>query len=831
MKKKHSLQNRYKILGVILFAMFMVLIFTLAKLTIVDGEKYLELSENRKHKTVAVQGTRGSIMDRNGLPLAYDEKSFNVSVVKDPTINSTAARAYYTDIFIKTIDIVESHGGSIIDSFVINKDEVGNFYFDFGIENAEAKKKREESWRTNMFVGTERTPEEIYVELRARFLIPEEYTYEEARKLLSIWQEVQLSSYRAYVPVTIASDVDFYTVSEIETRGNELEGVTIEEDTVRTYVQGDVAAHTIGYLGKITTEESAEEYAAKGYDLDNLVGIAGIEAAMEDVLTGNSTERQGTQEVEVNSRGAITKVLTSTPASQGNSVMLTLDIGLQMAVEDSLANRIPEIEEYEHQVIRNRPWRYVEYIANDDSENQVDIDGTKYDIEFANSGAAVVMDVNTGEILAIASYPSYDLNLFTGGISDENYQALANDPAAPLFNKAVYTKIAPGSVFKLATALGALMNPDSGITLNTRIDDLGKYTKYVIHGKSKQCWVAPNFYLHVNQDLSDGLMNSCNYYFFTIADATGNDNVVKWAQEFGLDSSTGIELVGEPVGQVGNQTVLYDNTKSVYEQATSIPYLVHRLIRSQLREIAAYRGVEYTDDEIFNTASKLLKVAGSGTTQTGPAIRKILSEEMNIPETMSHQRLWDKAIASILTELQWNPDMTLATAIGQGVTSVTPLELVRYVAAAANNGTVYNLHLVSKIVSPEGEVIEEIEPSVFNEMTDVPQAVWDEIHQGMRDVVQKGTAATYFADYEYIDEIAGKTGTAETNVIDIENSAWFIAYAPYDDPEIAICVMIPQGYSGGLAALVAQDIVTYYLDKKKEAAPETVPEINEPIVR
>ena len=314
-----------------------------------------------------------------------------------------------------------------------------------------------------------------------------------------------------------------------------------------------------------------------------------------------------------------------------------------------------------HQLIKNRPWRYVDYIADDDNEDAVEIDGIKYDIEFANSGAAVVMDVNSGEILAIASYPSYDLNLFTGGISDENYQALATDPAAPLFNKAVYTQIAPGSVFKLATALAALMNPESGITLDTRVDDLGPYTKYVIHGKSMQCWVAPNFNLHVHQDLSDGLMNSCNYYFYTIGDAAGIDSINEWSDKLGLTSSTGIELVGEPVGQVGNQTVLYDNTKSVYEQATSIPYLVHRLLRTRLLEIAEYRGVEYTDDEIFNTASKLLKVAGSGTTQTGPAIRKILSEEMNISETMSHQRLWDSAIASILTELQWNPNQTLAT--------------------------------------------------------------------------------------------------------------------------------------------------------------------------
>jgi len=239
-------KNRYIMYGLLLFGMFLILIINLAKLTVVEGEKYLELSENRKRKVVVVQGTRGSIMDRNGFPLAYDEKSYNVTVVKDPNVNSTSARAYYSDIFIDAINIVEKYGGDTIDGFVIKKDDKGNFFFDFGISNVEARTRRQEDWRKNMFVGFERTPEEIYVELRARFLIPQEYSYEDSRKLLSIWQEVQLSSYRAYVPVIIAENVDIYTVSEVETRANELEGVSIQEATIRTYVQDEVAAHTIG---------------------------------------------------------------------------------------------------------------------------------------------------------------------------------------------------------------------------------------------------------------------------------------------------------------------------------------------------------------------------------------------------------------------------------------------------------------------------------------------------------------------------------------------------------------------------------------------------------
>jgi len=349
-----SAKNRYLTYGLLLLGMFLILIFNLAKLTIVEGEKYLELSENRKRKVVAVQGTRGSIMDRNGLPLAYDEKSYNVTVVKDPNINSTSARAYYSDIFIDAINIVEKYGGEPIDSFVVKKDDKGNFYFDFGISNVEARKKREVNWRKNMFVGFERTPEEIYVELRARFLIPQEYSYEDSRKLLSIWQEVQLSSYRAYVPVIVAQNVDIYTVSEVETRANELEGVSVQEGTIRTYVQDDVAAHSIGYLGKINTAEVGEKMVKKGYDLDDLIGLSGVEASLEDVLTGNSTERQGTQDVEVDSRGAITKIFTSTPAKQGNSVMLTIDLQLQMAVEESLERNIATI--YEEQLkVYNHP--------------------------------------------------------------------------------------------------------------------------------------------------------------------------------------------------------------------------------------------------------------------------------------------------------------------------------------------------------------------------------------------------------------------------------------------------------------------------------------------
>jgi penicillin-binding protein 2 len=866
-------KNRFAIYGFMLFAMFLILIFNLFKLTVVEGERYLEISENRKLKTVAIQGTRGSILDRKGLPLAYDEKSYNVTVVKDPTINSTSARAYYSDIFIDTIEIVEKYGGDSIDRFVIQKDEKGNFFFDFGISNVEASKRREENWRKNMFVGYERTPEEIYVELRARFLIPQEYSYEQSRKLLSIWQEVQLSSYRAYVPVIIAENVDIYTVSEVETRANELEGVSVQEGTIRTYVQDDVAAHLIGYLGKINTPELGTEMSKRGYELDDLIGISGVEQSLEAVLTGNNTERQGTQLVEVNSRGAITKVLTSTPAKQGNSLMLTIDLQLQMAVEESLKNNVKKIREQQEDLYIAKPYRYNSDIYNKPGvksnmdadvveqiesiiENGGRVDWNKYNwmehLDLADSGAAVVMDVNNGDILAIASYPSFDLNLFTGGISEKNYRNLSLDKSNPLFNKAVYTKATPGSIIKMSTGLGALMtirdedSPFTGsdnksydrITLDTRVSDVGYYDKYTIWGNSKKCWhwtpnnPAPD---HQQLNITDAIAGSCNYFFYTCGDYQNINNLNYWSNRFGLTAPTGIELIGEPIGQIGSQRVLFDNTRSVYDQDTSIPFLVHRLIRTKLRDIAEFRGVAYSDEVFFETASRMLSIIDDDYDKLlGPEIRRVLSEQMNISSTMSRQRLWDKDIASIMTELQWSPSFTLATAIGQGQTAITPLAAARYTAAVVNGGIVYNVHVVDKILSPEGEVIEEIEPSIYGNLDDVPSEYLEALKEGMRDVISspanpQGTAYPFFEDFEYAKNMGGKTGTAEISVIDLENNSWFVSFAPYNDPEIAIVTFVANGYKGDNSSIIARDIIKFYIDKQKEAASENIPEINDKV--
>ena len=845
-----NIRNRFLIFGIIFLGLFSVLFIQLIKLTLVKGADYAAEAGALKERTITVSGARGSILDRNGLPLAYDQKSYDVQFYRDPTKNTAAYRAYYTEIIKNTIKIIEENGEKTIDTFTIKyNSETGEYYFDWGDITPEAQKAREENWRENMYVGTEKTPEQIYLYLRDKYQIPSEIGYDEARKILSIWQDVQLASWVAYEPVSIAYNISIQTVAEIETHRAELTGMSIAESTSRVYPRGTLAAHIIGYMGRISSEMSEEQKEAlenKGYSLDDLIGVAGVEQTMEDYLTGNTTDRQGIEEVEVDSMAVVKNILSSTDPKQGDNVVLTIDVPLQQAVEESLAKNIPEIKN--KQIEQYNKYKDVEKPFGKKAYKGIDLD----DIDLAESGAAVVIDVETGDVLAIASYPTFDPNFFIQGMTDEEYKELGfdDDELAPLLNKAVSSRGTPGSIFKMVTGLGALMeyqaDPSRGVTLDTRIDDEGAYDKYTLYGKSPRCWVS-NPAKHANQNMVLALQNSCDYYFYTLADKLGIDLLKKWGEKYGLTSSTGIELPSEAIGQIGGQKVLYDNSKDVNNQSSFIPKLIkegNNGLINLLKGFAEQRGVDYSDEVISKTADDLLYIAGIEWTKDdnkvwrdvsgksmGQYVRDILLEDMNIRNQVASANGWDATITSLLTELIWTPIKTVNTGIGQGYVQVTPIAVARYVAAIVNGGTVYQTHIVDKIVDQSGEVVFDQQPEVFGTL-DAPSEYLDALKEGMQAVVsaEDGTASDYFKGWEYRDDIAGKTGTAQVSNIDLEDNSWFVCFAPYDkdddtvEPEIAVVVYVPHGLSGGKSTSVAKDILQFYLDRKKIVAEQTIPD-------
>ena len=834
--------SRLIIIFAILLAMMGTLIFQLFRVTIAQGESFAEEAGSLSSRTVVTKGKRGSILDRNGLVLAYDEACFNVEFFRNANNRTDYYSAVYTEALIKAIRIIEDGGCSVIDTSYICMNERGEIYYDFGVTSEAFVKARYKNFCNVMGftmpdkddMSTWITAEDAYLKLRKLWYIPEELSFEDARKIISIRQEVLLNNYRSYMPVTIAYNVTLDVVSKIEMMADELPGLQTSQSTIRRYPYGETAAHIVGYCQKMSAE-NAEELLEKGYSYDDYIGVSGVEASMEEYLTGATKEHQGYISLEVNSNGAIINTVSVEPPTDGNNVTLTMDLAMQQVATQALHDIIEHINEKE----RNKIYPNGDGVPAEDY--------AEYDkISLAETGAIIVMDVNTGDVRAMASYPSYDPNWFIQGLTPEQAEYLYGNPdedddyadrTTPARNKAISMKLAPGSIFKMCTGLAGLM--EGAIGLNETIDDNSPYI-YIDEETGKEidtharCW-QKNPLKHQDQDLKAALTNSCNYYFYEVSYRLGIDKLVKWAEKLGFTSRTNIELTGETKGIVGGQASMYDNTRAYNDQDTSVPLLVYRSLCRLLRGYQNIRGVEVDEDAVSNCAQDLMALQDGTLKGKGSEVRQILSKYLGIPDGISRAQGWDSEITSMLTELQWKASYTIRTGIGQGIMLITPIEAVRYVAAIANGGTVYDAHIVSSVSDPEGEELMHTEPSIFNKI-DAPESYWDAIRQGMKGVVSPedgGTAGTAFSkEYDemgYLALTSGKTGSAQVGgiTIDIQNTSWFVAFAPNDDPDIAIVVCVPNGLSGSSSAGAIEDVLTYYFTKLNSQASETLAGMNE----
>lgn len=814
-QKGNRARNRFVI--AVVMVMFCALSLQLYNLQIVQGESYTELVEEKKTKTKTVVGQRGSILDANGIPLATDQKCYNVCFYRDPNRKSDEDREAYTQVLLKVIDIVEANGGETIDEFWLTRDETtGEWIFDTGTSLASAAAKREEQWRANF--ALQYTPlDKLFDTLCNNYSIPDDLTEEEKIQVLALWQESRMKNFLAE-PVTIAYSVNLKTVAEIEALTSELDGISIEESTTRVYPRGSLASHVIGYVGAISSETALAEYQEKGYSSDAKVGITGIEYSMEDQLTPNISYRQGTRVVEVNSLGKVIRELSYEEPIDGNSVMLTLDTRLQSVLETALKENIEIINQEQQELYESESWQ------NKNAKKLEALDGKE--LQFAETGAAVVMDPNSGAVLAMASYPDYDLNWFVSGTDNDKIQEVMTDERSPMFNRAISAKDTPGSIFKMCTALAALM--EGAVTPDEKIDDMGAFTGLDTTHQPK-CWIYPNYASHSNQDVVAAIKNSCNYYFYTVGLRLGSTNLSKWAARLGLTSKTGIELPSEATSFVGNQSTLYDSDRAISDQNTSKPQYAANRIKALLRTVGEDMQITYDEDRLDRVAKELLDIVNEEATKsTWPArIRTILLQEMNLTNEYIAKRALGTTIQSYLNDLKWTDSETIMCAIGQSITQVTPIAVARYISALANGGTVYDAQIIDKIISPTGEVILDKQPVVASTIDDT-SGFLEYIKSGMHSVTSVedgGTAAKYYEDSKYKDVICAKTGTAQTtSLIDLENKSWHVAFAPIDDPQIVVVVYIPNGYAGGLSAYTCRTVIDYYLDRENLVTQDIVPD-------
>ena len=443
-----------------------------------NGESYSATASDKSTKTIALYGMRGTVYDSNMVPLAYSRISYDVTFYRNPSRSSAADRQAYTQVLYEVIRLIESNGKTTVNDFWMKKDDSGKWVFNSGATSETVEATRKKQWKSNFSLSS--TPENQWFKaLCEKYYIDSNWDEDMQIKVLALWQESRMNAFNS-TPCTIAYDVGFETVSEIEVRSMELDGVDVSESSSRVYPQGTTACHVIGYTSKLSSAK-LEDYKNQGYPNDAYVGADGVEASLEDQLSPYIQYRQGQRVVEVNTRGKVVRELSYDAPEDGNSVVLTINVELQKVMAEALQSTIESIRSQQETTIASSTWRrrkkeiLEDYAAND------------REISLANSGALVAMDPNTGRVLGMVSYPDFDLSYFDGGsISNSDWDKIreGNDP---LYNRAISTKDSPGSIFKLCTSLAGLA--EGAITLDERIDDEGAFT-FTDKVHPSKCWTS-----------------------------------------------------------------------------------------------------------------------------------------------------------------------------------------------------------------------------------------------------------------------------------------------------------------------------------------------------
>ncbi|OUN13373.1 penicillin-binding transpeptidase domain-containing protein [Flavonifractor sp. An91] len=699
---------RTLIISILLALLLIGFVMVLYNLQIVKGDEYRAASTVKIANTVTVEAARGELLDRYGRSLVGNRATYEI------TLNSSlmGAEAERNANLMELITICRENDLEWTDTLPISKDAPFTYTDENALvyTNSEGKVKFSylgsllnalplgdkilpNRWDSDDLaaassvadLGEGPTAEEVIDGLRQYFLIDESLSDADARALIGVLYELNLRSQNVkQTEYIFAQDVDIDVISAVKERS--LTGVNISATTVRQY-NTTSAAHLLGRVGSIQSA-NWETYKAKGYNMNDKVGIDGMEAAFEDYLRGKS----GTLIQEMNTSGKVVseswmvddETGEAMEPEPGNHVMTTLDLRLQEKVEEVLANTIESLAD------------------------------TK------EKGAIIVQSVNDGGILAMASYPTYDLS--TVYSSTEAYKAVSDDPRNPFVNRATSEIYYPGSTFKPLVAIAAL--EEGLVTPTEEIQDTGalqlpEEEHYPYGDYHPQCWIYRQYRgTHGWENMADALRDSCNIYFYTLGHRLGIDKIDEYAAMFGLGQKTGLEL-SEAEGYVA-----------------------------------------------------------------GPETSAMLGQE-------------------------WYGGNLLSAAIGQDNTKITMLQLSNYIATLVNGGNRYQTHLLKTVKSSDfSETVYEYEAQPV-ETLDLDPAYVEAVKKGMWEVAndEESTVDQYLSNLAV--EVGAKTGSAQVSA-DENANAVFVLFAPYDDPEIVISMVVEGGASGANLASAAGEIVNYY---------------------
>ena len=666
MKNPHPAKRRVMILLGVFGAFLLLFGAVLYDAQILHGSENRARSISSNATSEVVPASRGIITDRNGKVLVSNRLAYTLVFDRSGFTDD----ASLNDAILRLICLCQETGTAWNDTLPIA--QTGSFLRCTNDRSESFTQYLEKNKLTATAAGRQ-----LIAEMRALYHVDESLSEKDARLVIGVRYE--LHSRDSY---TFAEDVSSEVLSLI-TDGR-YEGVSIRTASARVY-NTTLAAHILGTIGPIWPEEwSSNEktgyvgYADKGYSMNDLVGKDGVEKAFEEYLRGTDGRRLITTDED----GKLTGELYTREPQPGGTVALTLDIDLQADVERALAQTITGM------------------IDEDSNER---------------GGAAAVVSVGSGEVLALASYPTYDLSTF-----NEDYEDLVADERLPMFNRATQGTYAPGSTFKMCTAVAAL---ESGIiTPSSIIQDRGIYTYY--RDPQPMCWVyRQGGSTHGRINVTQAITVSCNYFFYEVGRLTGIRTLDSYASQFGLGQSTGIEI-GDSSGVLASP--------------------------------------EWAD---------------------------------------SHNR-------------EWTDGQTITAAIGQSYNLFTPLQLANYIATLVGGGEHYQAHLLKNVKAYDNSrllYVYDDEPLNTVEMSD---STVEAVTKGMHELTVSGGVAFAFRDC--VVSAGAKTGSAQVGT-DIANGV-FVAYAPYEDPEIAVAIVIEKGGSGAALATAAVEIINSWFSHTDDGA-------------
>lgn len=464
--------------------------------------------------TITIAAARGSILDRNGEVLAYDEVSYNITLSRSDLLDSDDPNA----IVLQIINTAKAAGVSYTDTLPLSSTSP----FTYTDDMTDAQSERLSDYLAYFNLDPDISASDLFVWLKDHYDISYTISLTDARLIIGVRYELELRAVTNISPYVFVENADVSFITQLLEQN--FSCVNVESTTTRKY-NTTYAAQVLGYTGLMTAEEYEDAYEADGYPMDATVGKSGVELAFEQYLHPAS----GTITVTKNADGEVIGVTVDPSASAGKNVYISLDIGLQGVAEEALSSTIASINA-----------------------------SRTADQELATGGAVVVTDVNTGEILGCASCPSYNPSTFYNDYAD-----LLNDKNTPLLNRATNGLYNPGSTFKMVTAYAGLST--GTISSSTTIYDEGIYTRYPDY--QPKCWIYPDSHGYVNVD--KGLAVSCNYFFFWLGDTLGIRAIDSAASLFGLDASTGIEI-GDSSGIVATPEYKADTLKEDWYAADTL---------------------------------------------------------------------------------------------------------------------------------------------------------------------------------------------------------------------------------------------------------------------